>query len=286
MRAMWVALLVGGFLVAVAGPAVEVTADDKGGDDAAKPGPAPQTGAPAKTGEKPAGEEKPPSDKDLTQGLQEAAGEAKEQAKEAEEEPTPKRPPTPFGRKLEGAERLARKARAMKAKIPAMEAKVNAVVAKLTDSSKQPVDTKTLRQQLAENRVSKAAKTFRNLHLAVAREYEKVKGLLLQVRKNCAALEQMRTSDDDLKVAAEALGAGAKEEIVEVLTKLIAIYELIHDEAKVTACYRQILAIDRENVTARAYFKELAEKQKNPKRNSGGADYTHGYRPSTGHRGY
>jgi len=275
MKAVWVVLLAGVVLSVTTGPAVAAVAGD---DGAVETEPAETQKATKEGGEK--GPEAP-SDDQLVEGLRKAADESGKQAeeqKEAEEaEEAPKRPPTPFGRKLEEMEKLVRRAEELKAKIPDLEAKVNAAIAKLTDGSRKPVETKTLQQELAENRPSKAAKTYRDLTLTIAREYEKAKAPLLQAYKSGLALEKMRTGEEDLKVTAEAATVKAKEQIIEVLTTLVGVYERIHDAAHVTACYKQILMLDKENAAARAYFKELAEKAKREKeegKSGSGGSYT------------
>lgn len=244
-----------------------------------------------------------PSDKDLTEGLKDTVKKT-EDAKEAQKEATadetkaepdkPKRPPTPYERKLEEIEDLVAKAKEHREKLPALETKINEEVAKLTDSAKNPVEPKQLREELAANRLTRASKTYRNLNLSLAKEWEKVKVMLFQALKSCMALEKTRTNDEDLKVKGEALTASVKEQCVEVLLKLAEIYERISDEDSVTACYRQILAVDKDNAMARTYFKELEEKKK-AAHSGGGSSYSSSGRkdsggntgrPSTGRGGY
>ena len=243
---------------------------------------APETGADAPKTDVP---DTIPTDADLAKGLKEVVEEKKAEADEADdaEKPTaPKRRLTPYERTLQQAKTLVDNAAKQKAKIPAIEAKVNAKVAKLTDSAKNPVEVRTLQQELAENRLTRASKTYRDLNLAVAREYEKVKAMLFMALKNCLTLGKMKAPDEDTKVRGEALTASIKEECVDVLTKLAGLYERVSDTAKVTACYQQILAVDRENAAARTYFKELKEREKEG--NSGGGSHIQYERGDRGRR--
>ena len=227
---------------------------------------------------KPAGEAtapKPevPTDQALTQGLKDSKpAEPKPEAKDAE---MPKKMPTPYEMKLVKIEADKAKAKEAQAKIPALEAKVNEAIGKLTTSDKKPVQPLELQKELAEHRPSSAANQYRDYQLSVAAAYEKVKGKILVAIKDSVSLSKMTTNDEALKTRAADLQEDLKVQCIEVLTKLVTIYERIGDSDRVEATYRQILALDNTNGAAVAFFKELEAKKKNPVKStgSGGGQY-------------
>lgn len=244
-------------------PDVGTPADEKPKDDpAGDPTPADPTATPDKQPPTPVAD---PAKDDSKKADDDKTSDAKTEV----EKPKPAAlPATPYERKLQEVEKQVAAAKAHKEKIPEVEAKVNVQISKLTDSSKKPIEPRELQRELAEHRPSKAARTYRDLNLALAREYEKVKSMLLAALKSCLDLERMKTADEDLKVKAEALAASIKEQCIEVLLKLAGIYESVAEDESVTSCYKQILALDKENSAAVTYFKELKEKEKQRRNNN------------------
>jgi hypothetical protein len=201
---------------------------------------------------------------------------------------TPRIPPPPpslYEQKLVKLEADVAKAKEELGKIPAIETKVNEVIGNLTDSAKKPVDLRVIQQELAERRPSQAANEYKKLQMGLAAAYEKVKGELLGAIKASTELDKMPTKDEALKGRNEDLRTGATTACVEVLTKLVAIYERIGEAKQVENTYRLILALDKNNGAAVAYFKEQEARKKNPNKSedSGGGSYSSGGRPSRGY---
>jgi len=188
----------------------------------------------------------------------------------------PPPPPSLYEQKLVKLEADLAKTKEELGKIPAIETKVNELIGNLTDSAKKPVDLRTIQQELAEKRPSQAANEYKKLQLGLAAAYEKVKAELLAEIKASTDLDKLTTKDEALKGRNEDLRTGATTTCVEVLTKLVAIYERIGEAKQVENTYRLILALDKNNGAAIAYFREQEAKKKNPNKSedSGGSSYT------------
>lgn len=269
-------LLLAGLLVLAISAASRVTAGDA---PVAAPDPAkaPEPAKPA-TGDTTAPKTDVPTAQDLTQGLKDAkAAETTKTDTPAKDAATPKKPPTPYEQKLAKIEALQAKAKEAQAKIPAIETKINEAVSKMTDSAKKPIEPKELERELVENRPSQAAREYKKHQLTLAAAYEQVKALVLLALKDSVDLSKMTTSDEALKAKNEEIQTSLKQQCVELLSKLVIIYERIGETERVDATYRQILALDKTNGAAVAYFKEQEAKKKNPNKSSGtggGGAYT------------
>ena len=178
---------------------------------------------------------------------------------------------SPMEKKMAMAAELHAKVKKAQEKIPAIETKINEKIGKLTDSARQPVEPRTLQRELEDKNPSMAARTFRKLTLQLVAVHEKIKAALMGVLKQYLDVARTRRIDEDLKAKAQAETAAVKEECIEVLSKLASLYERVAMTKNVTRCYKQILALDKDNSAARTYFKELKEKKA---AGSGGGNYS------------
>jgi len=239
-----------------------------------------ENGAPAGT----TTEKTEPAAKPVEKPVEKPAEPAKvEQPKKDSPAPEAKpAPTTPYEKKIAGAEKFVADAKAVLAKLPDMEVKVADAVSKMKDSAQKPVDVKKLQEELQGHAPSANARTYRDLTHQLIAVHAAAVGLLGKALAECTALAGMTAPNDAAKKQADTLTASVKEQCLAELTKMAGLYERVGERDNVTACYRQMMAIDRNNSAALAYFKELAQKEKERKAGGGG-----GYSQSgTGRGGY
>lgn len=260
MRSLWVWILA--LTVAVLLGAADVRAE--------KSGDAPASGKPAESSKtdkpddaKPAAEDGKAEPPDATTDAADAK--VDDDSKADPDEAATKGPPkllSPIEKKMAKAVELHAKVKKAQEKIPAVETKINEKIGKLTDGARKSVEPRTLQRELESKNPSMAARTFKKLTLQLAAVHEKIKTGLMGVLKQYLDVARTRRIDEDLKAKAQAEGAAVKEECIEVLSKLASLYERVAMAKKVTRCYKQMLALDKNNSAAKTYFKELKEKKK------------------------
>lgn len=245
----------------------------------------------------------PGSDQELKSGLKDAARDAQDARDDAARQQddaqadAPKRPPTPNERRIAEIDELVKKADELRQKLPEVEKKVEKAIGNLVDGSRKPVEERTVREELFRGQPSQAAKQFRQLVLAIVKVHDEIKVIEMSVMKKSAGASKIRTLQPEQKSHLEELESGARKKAIDALEAEIKLFERIHDRGGITACYKQILSLDKENVTARNYFRDLKKtlKEENEARrkaasnsnsdsNGGGYSGTGNHRPSS--RGY
>ncbi|NIA20722.1 MAG: hypothetical protein GWP05_01870 [Anaerolineaceae bacterium] len=243
--------------VAVADPAAEQPPRENAAE---KPKPEDKPGDEDKPAENPQASDKPDQEKD-------------------QDKPKPSPVTNEYERKMLAIKKRVAEAEKLQEKVSKAEFKVNAQISKMRDSSKKPVDTALLREEIAEHHPSRNAKIYRKLTLTLAGGQEKLAGVFAKAWSDCVKLKKMDVQEEDLKTKGEALVAGVKDQYIAALMKLAIFYERVSETKKVTACYTQILKVDRKNSAALSYFKELEKKESD----NGGGSYGGGYSGGRGH---
>jgi len=178
-----------------------------------------------------------------------------------EDKPKPSRAANDYELKILGIKKWVAEAEKLREKVGKAESKVNAQISKMLDSSRRSVDTAVLREEIAEHHPSPNAKIYRKLTLALAGGQEKVAGALAKAWSSCLKLKKMDVQEEDLQTKGQALMASVKDQYIAALMKLATYCERISETKKVTACYTQILRVDKKNSAALSYFKELKKKK-------------------------